>query len=218
MSTVAPPPPGHVVVLLEGAPEPLQPWPSTLGAAVTPTLDALCHAGRVGRLDTTSGLLQTGRRRPTVVCGPGAATTLGALLGLDVVVPPGATGDVDTDLAAKADAALALAESGADVVVHVGAIDAAARRRDRHAKLAAIQLADAELVSPLARSGVRMAVTSSHGACPWTGRRDAQPAPFVVAGPGIAAHGPRRLSERAVERCPVETALWPAYALTAVAG
>jgi 2,3-bisphosphoglycerate-independent phosphoglycerate mutase len=59
-------------------------WPD--GAALAPILDA----------------------RTTVVCGPGAAAGIARLLGARVTVPDGATGDVDTDLAAleRADAHL----------------------------------------------------------------------------------------------------------------
>jgi len=220
----------RILVVLDGAPEPLpdRGWPTTLEAARTPALDALCAGGAVRRLATTPPgldpgsetglpsllgaaprapvargpieaaangiapapgegawrldlrrpggerasaaearllvplvaallpchavahlrghrLLATGPRRPvvhavagldvqvwpdgaplapvldgrtTMVCGPGAAAGIGRLLGARVTVPDGATGDVDTDLAAKADAAVrALAEGDRKSVV-----------------------------------------------------------------------------------------------------
>jgi len=311
----------QVLVILDGAPEPVQPWPTTLERARTPALDALCAEGTVGRLRTTppglepgsetgvpvllgaapdaqlgrgpleaaaagvdvpagSGawrldlrhpdgrraserevhllcpllhahlprhavtplrghrVLAVGRRRPalrrcaglevtvwpdgaepaaapggalTLVCGPGVVAGIGRRLGARVHVPAGATGDVDTDLAAKAIAVLDALERGEDVAVHVGGPDEAAHRGERDAKRAALEAADAQLVAPL-RAAARhaqatLAVTADHGTCPWTGRHDPAPVPFVVAGAGVPARGARRLTERAVAGAPVSGAL-----------
>jgi 2,3-bisphosphoglycerate-independent phosphoglycerate mutase len=306
----------RVLVILDGAPEPVQPWPTTLEAAYTPTLDAISTSGHVGRvvttppgfepgsetgipallgglpsrpvgrgpveaaaagIDTGSGtsawrldirhpsgrratshevlllwpllrnhlplhcvmplrehrVLALGTKRPTLtrcaemhvhvwpdgarlnatldagttlVCGPGAVAGIGRLLGADVVVPDGATGDTDTDLSAKAAAALRALDAGHDVVVHVGATDEAAHRGERDAKRAALETIDARLLAPLrtaARAaGADLAVTADHGTCPWTGRHDAQPTPFAIEGPGILAAGPRAFTERAVAHVP----------------
>jgi 2,3-bisphosphoglycerate-independent phosphoglycerate mutase len=312
----------RVLVVLDGAPEPPADGPTSLEAAVTPALDALCARGVVGRLRTTpaglapgseTGLptllgtppaapvargpieaaaagvrvppgqrawrldlrgpdgrratgrevsvllpvlrahlpghavlalrghrvLALGARRPavcrcaglhvavwpdgaelapvldertTLVCGPGAAAGVGRLLGARVAVPAGATGDVDTDLDAKALAAAAALRAGQDVVVHVGGPDEAAHRGDPAGKRAALERIDGRLVAPLAAvardEGALLAVTADHGTCPRTGAHDAQPVPVVVAGPGVPAVGGRRLCERAVERLPVEESPW----------
>jgi 2,3-bisphosphoglycerate-independent phosphoglycerate mutase len=158
-----------------------------------------------------------GRDAVTMVCGPGAAAGIGRLLGARVVVPRTATGDLDTDLDAKASAALLALDLGDDVVVHVGAPDEAAHRLDPRAKRAAIEDADARIVAPLRRAadaaGATLAVTSDHGTCPRTGRHDAAPVPLVVAGPDVPAGGPSRLTERAVADAPVEAAPFLAGAL-----
>ena len=134
-----------------------------------------------------------------VVCGPGAAAGCARLLGASVVVPAGATGDVDTDLAAKADAARRALAVGSEVGVHVGALDEAAHRGEPDAKAAALARVDAELIAPLAaaaqRHGASVAVTADHSTCPDTGRHGCEPVPLVVAGPGVAASGPDRLTE-----------------------
>lgn len=136
-----------------------------------------------------------------VVCARGAAAGLGRLLGARVIVPDGATGDVDSNLAAKASAALDALRAGAHrVVVHVGAPDEAAHRRQPDAVAAALERIDAELVGPLSRAvaelGGRLAVCPDHGTDPLTGRHDPAPVPAVVWGRGVAAEGPARLSER----------------------
>jgi 2,3-bisphosphoglycerate-independent phosphoglycerate mutase len=138
----------------------------------------------------------------TLVCARGAAAGCGALLGAVVVVPAGTTGDVDTDLGAKARAAVAAIAAGAPrVVVHVGAPDEAAHRRDRDAVVAALERLDAELLGPL-RDAVRaaggvLAVCPDHGTDPATGLHDAAPVPALRWGAGVGAPGPARMTERA---------------------
>ena len=122
----------------------------------------------------------------TVVIGAlGAATGLGALMGARIVVPPGATGGPDSDLAAKRRAALdAIADGAARVVVHVGGPDEASHRHDRAAKIATIQAADRELIGPLAgavaEAGGRLRVCPDHGCDPATGEHVPGPVPCVT--------------------------------------
>jgi len=137
----------------------------------------------------------------TVVAARGAAAGCAALLGAEVVVPRGTTGDTDTDLHAKTQAAIAAVASGAGrVVVHVGAPDEAAHRREPEAVVAALERMDAELLAPLhdvvAAQGGQLAVCPDHGTDPLTGAHDASPVPAVVW--GAEACGPDRMHERAV--------------------
>jgi 2,3-bisphosphoglycerate-independent phosphoglycerate mutase len=137
----------------------------------------------------------------TVVAARGAAAGCAALLGAEVVVPRGATGDTDTDLRAKAHAAIAAMASGAErVVVHVGAPDEAAHRREPDGVVAALERMDAELLAPLREvvfaQGGRLAVCPDHGTDPVTGAHDREPVPAVIW--GGEASGPDRMHERAV--------------------
>jgi 2,3-bisphosphoglycerate-independent phosphoglycerate mutase len=101
------------------------------------------------------------------------------------------------------------------VIVHVGAPDEAAHDRSAAAKVAALEAIDMHLVGPLAAvargAGGRIAVCPDHGADPATGRHDRAPVPAVVAGAGVVAGGPDRLTERAVAALPA----LPASALRA---
>jgi len=187
--------------------------------AVGPRAPAVrCCAGLAVTVWPDGARLEGVLDRPTtMVCAPGAAAGIGRAAGARVVVGDGATGDVDTDLTGKAAAALRAIERGEDVVVHLGGADEAAHRGEPHAKGAFLEAADAALVAPLRRGararGATIAVTSDHGTCPRTGRHDAAPVPYVVAGPGVPARGPRRLTERAVAGSPVAEALWRQEAL-----
>ena len=140
-----------------------------------------------------------------VIAAPGAAAGAARLMGARVVVPAGATGGVDTDLRAKAHAALSAMVGAARVVVHVGAPDEAAHARDPDAKVAAIERADRELLAPLAyavrAAGGSLQVCPDHGCDPETGWHDASPVPSLTwPGAGGVAD---RLTERAVSALPV---------------
>jgi 2,3-bisphosphoglycerate-independent phosphoglycerate mutase len=128
----------------------------------------------------------------TVVIGArGAAIGVARLMGARTVVPPGATGRPGTDLAAKAAAALAAIDGGAThVVVHVGAPDEAAHEHDAHAKVAAIEAVDAQLLARLADAlkarrarlgdgAATLHVSPDHGCDPATGRHDDAPVPCL---------------------------------------
>jgi 2,3-bisphosphoglycerate-independent phosphoglycerate mutase len=119
--------------------------------------------------------------RTVVVAAAGAAAGCARLLGARIVIPDGATGDVDTDLAAKARAALDAVRGASRVVVHVGGPDEAAHRRDQAQKIAALEAVDRELLAPLAERGGPLTVAADHGTCPLTGEHDRSPVTVVRA-------------------------------------
>ncbi len=144
----------------------------------------------------------------TMVCARGAAAGIGRLMGATVVVPDGANGSVDTDLAAKSDAAIrAIASGASQVVVHVAAADEAAHERDAVAKINALERIDELLLAPLVhalRLGATLRVCPDHGCDPATGAHCGEPVPMVTwtAGSGRAEVS-GRLTERTVSSLPV---------------
>jgi 2,3-bisphosphoglycerate-independent phosphoglycerate mutase len=154
-----------------------------------------------------------------VVAARGAAAGCARLLGAALVVPPGATGDVDTDLHAKARAAVDAIERGVRrVVVHVGAPDEAAHRRDAAAKVQALEALDAALLGPLsdavARAGGTLAICPDHGTDPLDGAHDAGAVPALRWGRGIepaGRAGPNRMTEAHSAGAPVRPAGWPLH-------
>jgi 2,3-bisphosphoglycerate-independent phosphoglycerate mutase len=145
-----------------------------------------------------------------VVAARGAGAGIATLLGAEVVVPAGATGDAATDLAAKLAAAVAALEHGAStVVVHVGGADEAAHARDAAAKVACLERADRELLAPLTdvvgRAAGRLRVCADHGCDPATGGHDAHPVPHVrwqATQPGAATDAEHRLTWHATQTGP----------------
>jgi 2,3-bisphosphoglycerate-independent phosphoglycerate mutase len=139
-----------------------------------------------------------------VVAARGAAAGSARLLGARVLTPPGATGDVDTDLGAKAAAAIDAISGGAErVVVHFGAPDEAAHRREPNAVVAALERMDRELLAPMRDAvlelGGRLTICPDHGTDPFTGRHDPAPVPAVVWGEGPAGEDwSATMTERAV--------------------
>jgi 2,3-bisphosphoglycerate-independent phosphoglycerate mutase len=151
-----------------------------------------------------------------MVAARGAAAGCARLLGAALVVPPGATGDVDTDLHAKARAAIDAIERGARrVVVHVGAPDEAAHRRDATVKAQALEALDAALLAPLsdavARAGGTLAICPDHGTDPLDGTHDAGAVPALRWGRGIEPAGPGRMTEAHSAGAPVRPAGWPLH-------
>lgn len=74
---------------------------------------------------------------------------LGKLLGWDIIEVPGATGYTDTDYAAKGRYAIETLKETDLVVVHVEATDEASHEGDAHAKVAALEKIDSEIVAPV---------------------------------------------------------------------
>lgn len=142
-------------------------------------------------------------KRTVVVCALGAAAGIARLLGAKVIVPAGATGWIDNDLAAKATAAEQAAAGAHTVVVHVGAPDEAAHRLDRMAKIAALERADRELVPRLvafaAAGGGSLTICADHGCDPATGLHCAEPVPSLRWTPLDRPHTRfGRFTERAI--------------------
>ena len=183
--------PGHEVHRLAGhrllvvGPPPLP-----IAARVAPFVAWPEGAEVPARLDTST----------VVIAARGAASGIARSMGAAVVVPAGATGGVDSDLAAKAECArTALAAGARWLVVHVGGADEAAHARDAGAKAAFLERADSELIAPLAEevraAGGTLQVCPDHACDPATGWHDAEPVPSLTW-PGGGSRRSRRLTER----------------------
>ena len=156
-------------------------WPWGAGGAGTVAGGAWCQA-LVGGVDLARGI--------------------GIALGVPTPMVPGATGDVDTDLAAKAAVTLRELQDHERVALHVEGADMAAHRRDPVAKTRFLERLDRELLGPLLAAGVDMLVTCDHGTCSGTGRHLADPVPVLVSRGGERL-APGRFEEAELEDRPV---------------
>lgn len=118
------------------------------------------------------------------------ARGLALAAGLTAPEIPGATGGADTDLAAKAHAALALLADHAVVFIHVEGPDMCAHARDARAKAALLARIDAQLIAPLraARPDALLCVTCDHVTHCGDGRHHPHAVPFLLHGPGVFPH------------------------------
>ena len=104
---------------------------------------------------------------------------------IPVAAVEGATGRADTNLRAKADAALALLESKDVVWLHVDALAAASHARDFAGKVEGLERLDAYVLAPALRaleeSGGRLVVVAGEAVSCETGRHLTDPVPFVIS-------------------------------------
>ncbi len=108
---------------------------------------------------------------------------IGRYAGFDVLDVPGATGDLDTDYAAKARAAVAALDDHDLVWVHVEAPDEAGHMGSVVEKVRAIERVDAEVLAPLLAAPQRPAVLvlPDHYTPVRTRTHDGTPVPFAFA-------------------------------------
>lgn len=141
------------------------------------------------------------------VCAVDLIRGIGNLAGLRPVRVSGATGDIDTDYAGKAAAALEALERFDLVVVHVEAPDEASHRGRCDEKIRAIEQFDALVVGAI-RRGMgrfgpwRLLVLPDHPTPLRTKTHSADPVPFVLyesaaGGMTLAKSEPRQFGEKA---------------------
>ena len=118
------------------------------------------------------------------VCKAEIVLGIAKALGMEVLVPPHATGDVDTDVIAKAAAAAQLLERNDFVLAHFNGTDEAAHRYDARAKAAFIGQIDREFLGCLRqkyRHPLKIVVCGDHVTSSVSGRHGAGTVP-VIAG------------------------------------
>lgn len=119
---------------------------------------------------------------------------IGKLIGLGVVQVPGATGYYDTNYQGKGEYAVESLKKKDFVFVHVEAPDEAGHNGDVRAKIAAIENFDKFVVGAVwdfmkTRDDCRIMVLSDHATPVSVRTHVSDPAPFTMAGKGIAHNG-----------------------------
>lgn len=103
-------------------------------------------------------------------------------LGMDVITPPGATGGVDSNLNAKADAAAKMLEEKDFVFVHVKGTDAASHDGNARAKVDVIERIDRMIGRILDRVGSELVIafTGDHTTPVEVKEHTSDPVPFML--------------------------------------
>lgn len=114
------------------------------------------------------------------------------VMGMACARPDTATGDIDTDLAAKVQATLELARTNDVVMLHIGGPDEATHRKNEKEKAEFVRKMDTELIAPLLEGcpdGTRIMLTCDHRAlCSTTGHTD-EPVGFLLYEKGKTLSG-----------------------------
>jgi len=156
------------------------------GAAVMPHLRPLTEEYGIRGACIAGGALYKGVAR---------------LVGLTVLDVLGATGDLGTDLRAKARAALAALGKVELVFVHIKGADNAAHDGDAQAKRKFIERVDreffGEIVPALPRDAVHLCVSGDHTTPPAVREHTADPVPVLFVGPAVRPDRMRAFGERA---------------------
>ena len=126
------------------------------------------------------------RKTGAVISAVPLCQGIAILTGLDKVIVPGATGELETDYEGKVDAAVEALADHDFAAVHVEAPDECTHNGDTEGKLKAIENIDTRIISYLQKKladkgyDYRMLVLSDHKTLTSTRGHDGDPVPFVI--------------------------------------
>lgn len=141
-----------------------------------------------------------------VITGVDIIRGLALSSGMELIDVPGATGYIDTDYAAKGQAAIKALEHFDVVIVHIEAADEAGHMGDAVEKIRALEKIDALVVDPVLRAlkqtqAWRLLVAPDHPTPVSSKAHSAEPPPFCFAGTGVDMQSHRPFSEREAKAC-----------------
>ena len=109
-------------------------------------------------------------QKAAVICGTPIVKGIAKLLNMTLIPMSEATGDTDTNLNEKVEAAITAAKDYPFVLLHINGADEAAHRKNRDEKNDFLHKVDAVVVGSLLQSGHDVYVVSDHGTDPITGQ------------------------------------------------
>ncbi|MFQ5999628.1 MAG: 2,3-bisphosphoglycerate-independent phosphoglycerate mutase [Candidatus Bathyarchaeia archaeon] len=157
----------------------------------------LCRGA--GKLpDVTPLTVQYGVRAAAIGAMP-LAMGVCKVAGMKLIAVAGATGTYDTDVIAKADAAIRAAQSYDYVFVHVKATDVSGHDHEVKMKIKMIEKIDG-MVGHLAKNldldDTLIVVTADHTTSVVTGDHEGDPVPVAITGSGVRTDDVREFGER----------------------
>ncbi len=124
-----------------------------------------------------------------VVCEEATVLGVARILGLDGEIPPGATGNLDTDVMALGNAAIKAYEKGYDIVfIHVKGPDIAGHDANPWGKIDIIERADkmlGEVLKHVDLDRTIVAVVADHSTPCNVRDHSGDPVPIAIRGPGV---------------------------------
>lgn len=137
--------------------------------------------------------------RGGAVCKAEIVIGIARALGMDVITPPNATGDVDTDIMAKAEATLAMLQQDDFVIAHFNGSDEAAHRYDYQAKADFISRIDAQFLQTIAakyHEPLKLVICGDHVTSSVTGKHGDGCTPVIAGYLNTTGHSIRLQSYR----------------------
>lgn len=130
------------------------------------------------------------------------------LIGLEILIVPGATGYYDTNYAGKGEAAILCLSQKPFVAIHVEAPDEAGHHGDAREKIRALENIDRWILGPLLREGnekgdLRILCLPDHATPLEVKTHTREPVPYALWGPGIPATKAKAFTERESAQAPV---------------
>lgn len=142
--------------------------------------------------------------RGAVIAGGALYRGVALACGMVTIDVEGATGGLDTDLRAKAEAVLEALTAYDYVFLHVKGTDNAGHDRNAAAKTSFIERIDEELIAPLADgldwNATHLAMTGDHTTPIDFGDHTAEPVPVLYVGPNVARDATASFGEREAGR------------------
>lgn len=139
--------------------------------------------------------------RGAVIAGGALYRGVALASGMETIDVPGATGGLDTDLRAKADAAIEALGTRDYVFLHVKGTDNAGHDQDAEGKRAFIERIDRELFAPLVERidwrETHLAFTGDHTTPIDYGDHTPEPVPVLFVGPNVVPDDVASFGERA---------------------
>lgn len=142
--------------------------------------------------------------RGAVIAGGALYRGIALAVGMAVIEVAGATGGLDTDLGAKAEATLKALETYDYVFLHTKGTDNAGHDRDAEAKTSFIERLDRELFAPLVErvdwTATHLAFTGDHSTPIDFGDHTHEPVPVLFVGPNVLQDDTTAFGEREAGR------------------
>ena len=140
-----------------------------------------------GSAVTLSSFVEKFQKSGTVVSAVPLCHGIANLVGLNVTLVEGATGELDTNYEGKVEAAMAALKSGQDfAAIHIEAPDECTHNGDLAGKIQAIEWIDSRVLKPLtaalAQEGMeyRLLVLADHKTLTSTRGHDGEPVPYLI--------------------------------------
>ena len=154
-----------------------------------------------GKLPKVEPFSQKYGLKGACIAGVGLIKGVFKLLGFDVIDVPGATGYIDTDVNAKAQAALEALKTNEVVLIHIEGSDEVSHEGMLEAKIKMIERIDSmvgKILEQVSLDETYVVLLSDHTTPILVRDHTADPVPVTICGPGVRKDGVQAFNEKAV--------------------